>query len=238
MIDENKNLIIQIAELIEYPRLNEINPKKLPQDIYSQLEFISKYTNDGFAIFFFSRNFIECGDKISVHFFGSIYSKNNLNYLTFNPEFNEKYLRKLFTGFEFLAFKLCKLHYHRDEYRYLFESEAISKRIKKIIKIFNVNSKMKKDMYSLIGTRDMFAHSFIDLEHIRFEDCELQYCFGSSYTGERIGDSENTESFVQRSNEIMDFLVGKFVEVQKLQIDSSRFFSALEKVAFTRKLMP
>jgi len=153
-------------------------------------------------------------------------------FLTHDQDIDDKYFRKLFTGIEFIAYKLCHIIEYNFNYEYNFETEKAIARIKKLSKRFcELKCGLDEQLYisnlnEVWFVRNSFAHSFVDLEIIKYRGVELRRCFGKSCKGR--GDIFNEgfcgNIFMNDVHSLLEPLVSLFVYYQLEQIDSNKFF--------------
>lgn len=158
------------------------------------------------------------------------------NYLTIHPQLDEKYLRRAFTSFEFVLFKLCHIRYENLKSEYMWETEKTRTRFKKILS--ELPSRMPVNARTLFDelwyVRDAFSHSFIDIDEIKYRGIKLRDCFGQTWTG---GSHDRAEfSFVQDLNELYDPIIELFVECQTQQLDAIKFSALSDEVIRDRTL--
>lgn len=174
------------------------------------------------------------GHKISF----SSPSPNTDNHLIKHPDLGEKYLRRVFTGFELLLYKLCHLLFEQGRFDYKWETEKSRSRFRKILGQFDTNDRAAlADMFEeIFYVRDAFAHSFVDLADIIYRDIPLKHCFGETYLG---GDYDHAPfRFIDDLNFLYSPFVAKFREMQWHQFDKNKFGAVCSAHIAKRSLGP
>jgi hypothetical protein len=86
--------------------------------------------------------------------------------------------------------------------------------------------------------RDAFAHSFINIEQIKYKGLLLDRCFGYTYTGMALDIEEINFSFVEDLNELFKPMMEVFRGLQYQQIDREKFYKLCDRIVDQRSLAP
>ena len=92
----------------------------------------------------------------------------------------------------------------------------------------------------LFFVRDAFAHSFIELEEIKYDGVPLAHCFGDSYLGQTQRDAEarGASIFTDDLTTLFNPIMKLFCEHQLKQIDAKKFHKLCDRLLTTRSLSP
>lgn len=168
--------------------------------------------------------------KYSEHF--------SQNYILFDHDLNEKFLRKIFTGIELLLFKSIHIILHEQSADYTFEREKTYARLNALRDKLQIDDfcKYKSVFDDVFFVRDAFAHSFIKICDIKYNGVPLDECFGGSHLGKtlwRAIDDDGARCFIDDVKYIFAPLHSLFASVQLQQFDANKLFILCD--ALTRK---
>ena len=138
----------------------------------------------------------------------------------FNPsdfKMNEKNLRIAFTFLEYCCYFLVKVkNGYQFDVSYRPETETFSERLRVLKERAVIDRKMFEVINAIKSSRDIFCHSFVDIDDI-------------AYKGTPLADS--FENFKNDFFSVFDHLSVEYVKEQHKQVDWPRFdlvFNALE----------
>lgn len=233
--------LMPFAKGLEYPKIDRLRTFNNRKRLERPLNLIESSIRDASAIFFFPGMFAEISMfGSSIHVFGLRNKNDILNYITYAPQLDEKFLRRAFTGIEYLLYKLCHiiLEYHKTDYH--FETQKASARLNRLKEKLPISNwiRFRNIFDEIFSARNAFAHSFIDIEDIYFRGEKLEDCFGITHTGGVYidHDSEGIKIFTDELNELTTPLVNLFVENQFSQIDKQKFFRLCDTILKEKSL--
>ena len=88
--------------------------------------------------------------------------------------------------------------------------------------------------------RDAFAHSFIDIENVKYRHVRLVDCFGNLYLGVSMRDAENhgARIFMEDVAALFAPIIRVFETIQLKQIDEKKFAKLCDRLMMSRSLAP
>jgi hypothetical protein len=201
---------------------------------------LSSAINDVYALLFLPNRMIQItpyGTQFSIALRGY---RNADNYLLIHPCLNENFLRRAFTGFEFVVFKLCQLYFENNRHDYRWETESTRVRMKKLVPVVAPASQLDyTELFdNIFYVRDAFAHTFIEIEQIRYAGTQLEECFGYAYTGSHLDAAKATFTFVEDLNSLFKPIMLMFMKQQYGQIDKNKFYKLCDRLVIRRSLAP
>lgn len=162
------------------------------------------------------------------------------SFITHHPSLEEKFLRRLFTGIEYLVFKIYHLVVKELDFRYTFEQGRTKARLNAIRDLIGFDSNYIRTFDAIFRARDAFAHSFIDVNEIKYHGIELNICFGHTHSG-RMNEQElpnGSPIFMDDVIEIVMPLDKYFKTIQFEQIEKNKFLSIIQKQMTGHTLEP
>jgi hypothetical protein len=227
----------QIAKELGYSKIDRLIsiPVEIRLDLFN--EILKNSINDIYAILFFPARMIQIspyGTRLAM----CMPVRAADHYLTMHPKLNEKFLRTVFTGFEFILYKLCHICFENHRHDYEWESEKTRARFKRVCDLLTVVDKAKyKTLFDeIFFVRDAFAHSFIELVEIKYRGKPLSDSFGNTFIG---GSHRNAEHiFVDDLNELFTPVMELFMQHQMKQIDANKFAKLCNRLVNKRSLAP
>ncbi len=233
--------LIPFAEGLGYNKIGRLKDFNDARRLERPFDLIESSIRDSSAIFFFPGYFAEISMFGSrIHSFGGRADDRPLNYITFSPNLTEKFLRNVFTGIEYILYKLCHiiLENHRTDYH--FETQKTAARVNRLRLHLNVPdwNRFRSIFDELIHVRNAFAHSFLDIEEIKFRGERLDECFGATHLGRSYinHDIDDLRLFLDDLDEFFDPVLNLFVEHQLSQIDKDKFFRLCDTILKARSL--
>jgi hypothetical protein len=186
-----KAVLIHIAEALNYNKIDRLRSycENVTWEVVNQV--LTASISESYAILFFRGSVIQItpfGTKMSF----TIAKEFADNYLLLFPNLDDKFLRRVFTGFELVIFKLCHICLENQKREYHWETEKTRQRLlrlKSVVKVDNWPDYMEL-FDEIFFVRDAFAHSFIDIEDIKYRKVRLRDCFGDSYLGRSMREGE------------------------------------------------
>jgi hypothetical protein len=235
----HRNALVFLAEQLSYAKTQRLAEwAKLNMEKSDRLLGASVRTER--AIFFFPNVMFEISPFGGIHRY-LLPSANEVsgNYILFGPELSEKYLRKLFTGLELVLFKLYHVACKNSEPSVHFEQLKTKQTLNKLRKTLGMPD---WDQYTtlfdeLFFVRNAFAHSFVELEDIKYFGFPLRECFGDSYLGRSYRGNEAARIFMDDARAFVQPLITTFSRFQMEQIDKDKLFRLCISVLKMRSLM-
>jgi hypothetical protein len=175
---------------------------------------------------------------------GIVFSRGKIheNYLLAHPNLDDKFLRQIFTGFELLLYKLCHIHFHEQSREYQWETEKTRQRIRRLKTVLDVSSWLDytEGFDEIFFVRDAFAHSFIEIENIKYRGIPLSECFGNSYLGDsmRGAAADGARIFMDDVTILFEPIMNVFKTIQLRQIDERKFAKLCDRLLTSRSLAP
>jgi hypothetical protein len=164
------------------------------------------------------------------------------NYLLTFPELDERFFRQVFTGFEFVVFKVCHIVLEEQKADYHWETEKTRQRIRRLQPLLNISD---WDNYfqlfdEIFYVRDGFAHSFTPLDRLKYKGVPLSECFGKSFNDidRRAAEQFGAGIFTDDLAKVFDPVMNLFTQHQLKQIDSLKFEKFCDKLLTPRSLSP
>jgi hypothetical protein len=233
--------LITVATALQYDKLARLRRESPTFDDEFSLRILMSSTRDTNSLLFFPGEFYEIGPfGAKAHYFRSRGVAATNSYILHLPDLNEKFLRRLFTGIELVAFKLCHLAIENQRRDYHFESEHLRQRIRKLKRILTVEdwNQYVSTFDEIQFTRDAFVHSFIELEEIPYKRVPLAHCFGYTSVGQRGTHDVSFEGkyFVDDVRYFFEPISQAFIERQLGQIDEHKFFRLCDQALKKRSL--
>jgi hypothetical protein len=234
--------LIEIATVLNYSTLERLRSisKNIADDGVN--EILKASISEPYAILFFKAKMIQItpyGTRVSMIL---THRKNEDNYLLAHPDLNDKFLRQVFTGFELVLYKLCHIHFHDQSRDYHWETEKTRQRLFKLKNCVTVGSwsEYLELFNEIFFVRDAFAHSFIDIEDIRYRQVRLEECFGDSYLGRSLrGAGEyGARLFMEDVVTLFTPIMKVFERVQLKQMDERKFAKLCDRLMMPRSLAP
>jgi hypothetical protein len=164
------------------------------------------------------------------------------NMLAHDMELNEKSLRLLFTGIEFLLYKQVQLCLEDHPERYQVNSEDVSVRYSRLRNKGMLQELDDKTFSELLQTRNAFAHSFVDIRNIEYFRSKLWICFDSSAVERALSAQRArpirrpTRLFKDDAIKVTNELVSEHQTVQMKQVDHRKLNMLLSD--FVRRYGP
>jgi hypothetical protein len=125
--------LITIATALQYDKLTRLQRDFANFEDDQLLRLLTSSTRDTNSLFFFRGQFYEISTfGANIHYFSCRGRNDTDNYILAFADLDEKYLRRLFTGIELVAFKLCHLAVEGQRRDYHFETERLRQRVKKL----------------------------------------------------------------------------------------------------------
>ncbi len=233
---------IEIAEALKYSKIERLRAFSTNITPNAVNDILKASISEPYAILFLKSTLMQItpyGTRLSIVY---LHRKNEENYLLAHPEPTDKFLRQIFTGFELVTYKLCHIHLHQLSRDYHWETEKTRQRIRKIKRCIAVND---WDEYvelfdEIFFVRDAFAHSFIDIEDIKYRHVRLADCFGDSYLGGSMRDAERygARIFMDDVAALFAPIMSVFETIQLKQIDERKFAKLCDRLMASRSLAP
>jgi hypothetical protein len=132
---------------------------------------------DPYAILFFP------GKCFQITPFGMSFahalSRDDASYLIAFPDLDEKFLRQAFTGFELVLYKICHIVLEDQRTDYHWETQKTRQRFRRIRTLLSMEdwTSFERLFDNVFFLRDAFAHSFIQLDEIKYDGVPLSDCF-------------------------------------------------------------
>lgn len=227
----------QIGKALDYKKIERVIAVSERDGIDVVNTILQNSIRDTFAMIFFEASMIQITPYGIV--FSMTYKSTNVgNYLTMHPELNEKYLRTVFTGFELLLYKLAHICLEKHAHDYQWESERTRRRFSRLCKLLKVHDeKIYKDLFDeIFFVRDAFAHSFVDVDKIKYRGAPLSQCFGQSWVGRSYAGA--SAIFIDDLNALYAPVMDLFMAHQFEQFDASKFARLCNSLVNTRSLGP
>lgn len=238
----DRHPLLIVAKELGYPKIDRLNAWT-SQNIVRANGIIEASVKTERAILFFQGAMFEVSPFGSVHHFFGISSREKApNYLLFGPELNEKYLRHLFTGIELIIFKLYHIACKNNDPDIHFEQQKTKQTLNRLREIIDQSDwENYVNLFDeLFFVRNAFAHSFIDLEKIRYRGVALKRCFGETYLGRYYGPEigGSCPIFFEDVCSFVNPLIDAFRRFQLKQIDDRKLFRLCNNELKTRNLAP
>ena len=130
--------LIEIAEALKYSKIERL--KAFCKHITGETvnDILKALIAEPYAILFFDRKLIQItpyGTRLAIVM---SHGKSRVNYLLAHPQLDDKFLRQIFTGFEFVLYKLCHIHLHGQSREYQWETEKTRQRIRRVKTVITV----------------------------------------------------------------------------------------------------
>ncbi|MEA2895454.1 MAG: hypothetical protein QOJ84_1069 [Bradyrhizobium sp.] len=159
--------------------------------------------------------------------FAHALSRDDASYLIAFPELDEKFLRQAFTGLELVLYKICHIVLEDQKTDYHWETQKTRQRFRRIRTLLSVEDwkSFERLFDNVFFVRDAFAHSFIQLDEIKYDGVPLSDCFGDSYLGHtrRDGEIHGARIFTDDLTKLFEPIMRLFCEHQLKQIDAKKF---------------
>ena len=234
---EGRHPLIIVAKEFGYPKLD-----RLAEWVRSDFERANGVIEASIvterAILFFPSAMFEVGPFGSIHrYFWAAADPLNDNHIIFGPNLDEKYLRRLFTGIELVIFKLYHIACTDSDPDVHFEQLKTKQMLNKLRKIIGRDdwTNYVSLFDELFFVRNAFAHSFIELEDIRYKGVKLRDCFGDSSLG-RSYDAGLGHKFTDDARAFVKPLIEVFGRFQLQQVDKRKLFRLCNSVLKNRSL--
>jgi hypothetical protein len=234
--------LIQIAEALGYSKIErfKVFSKTLTPEAVNDI--LKSSISEPYAILFFTSKMMQItpfGTRLGIVF---SHGKINENYLVAHPELDDKFLRQIFTGFEFILYKLCHIHFHGQSRDYQWETEKTRQRIRKLETVLTVASwaNYLELFDEIFFVRDAFAHSFVEIEEIKYRGVPLSDCFGDSFRGHSMRDAaaHGARIFMDDVSALFEPIMHVFKTIQLRQIDEVKFAKLCDRLMISRSLAP
>jgi hypothetical protein len=229
--------IRDVASQLGYKKIERIIglAKESGQDVFDHI--LRNSIKDDYAILFFPATMIQIS-PYGIIFERAMPINKASNFLTMHPELTEKFLRTIFTGFELILYKVCHIVIEQQRADYEWESEKSRTRFRKVIGLLKLDNedRYKKLFDELFFVRDAFAHSFVEIDKIKYKYVPLSECFGHSFIGYSRCNADDI--FVDDMNELFEPLMELFKRYQLAQIDASKFAKICNGLVNQRSLAP
>jgi hypothetical protein len=235
-----KQEVLVIAEALKYKKLERLKRvhDKLGSDVL--LDILRLSIVDPYAILFFP------GKCYQITPFGTKFSltltRNNASYLIAYPNLDEKFLRQLFTGFELVLYKICHIVLEGQKTEYHWETQKTRQRFRRLKPLLALPdwTEFERLFDNIFFVRDAFAHSFIDLEDIKYDGVPLSECFGESYLGHTRADGKSygARIFTNDLRELFEPIMNLFGQHQLKQIDARKFHKLCDRLLMPRSMSP
>jgi hypothetical protein len=229
-----------IAEALGYKKLQRLRHagEKVDSDVL--LDMIKSSIVDPYAILFFHGRCYQI-TPYGVNFAHAL-SRNDRNYLIAFPDLNEKFLREVFTGFELVLYKICHIVLEDQKAEYHWETQKTRKRFKRLRTLLAMQDwkDFERLFDNIFFVRDAFAHSFVSLEDIKYDDVPLRDCFGDSYLGHTRRESEvhGARIFTDDLTKLFEPIIKLFCEHQLKQIDARKLHKLCDRLLMQRSMSP
>jgi hypothetical protein len=229
-----REALLTVAEALGYDKITRLRrdiDNHNDQILISVLEGSINSTN---ALFFFPGEFYEIspfGTRITSFISRDVAYLSS--YIISYPTLDEKFLRRLFTGIELLAFKICHLLLEGQKRGYHFESESLRKRVHRMKNILEVPDweRYLGIFDEILFTRDAFAHSFMDIFDITYKGIPLKACF------DRISNAAMGGTiFMNDVRFFFDPIYRVFSQHQLDQVDKEKLFRSCDQLIKRRTL--
>lgn len=130
--------LIEIAEALKYSKIDRL--KAFSKNITDETvnDILKASISEPYAILFFSTKLLQItpyGTRLAIVMSRG---KGRVNYLLAHPQLDDKFLRQIFSGFEFVLYKLCHIHLHGQNREYQWETEKTRQRIRSLETVINV----------------------------------------------------------------------------------------------------
>lgn len=231
----------EIAKAIGYAKMPRLQAAIDEMDEHDVLKIVQSCITESYVILFFDCKIFQMTP------FGFKYGiagprLNITNVLLMHPRLEEKFFREIFTGFELLVYKCCHIQLEKQRNGYNWESERTRTRFKKLMPLLALtNAAEYEAMFGeVFHVRDAFAHSFVDLEDIRFRGVPLSDCFGVTDLGASFVDYKRAgiHIFLDEMALLFDPLMQLFRSIQLKQIDARKFTKLCDQLVAPRSLLP
>ena len=227
-----KGALITVAEALGYDKIARLRRDAGNHDSKILISVLESSMNNTNSLFFFPGKFYEIspfGTKLT-----QFIAKDPAylsNYIIAYPALDEKFLRRLFTGMELLAFKLCHLLLKNQKRGYHFETEKFRVRLRHMRNFLSVSD---WDHYvdicdEILFTRDAFAHSFLDIGDITYRAVPLRRCF------DRLSHFDG-KAFMEDVRPFLGPIHSLFERHQLRQIDADKLFRSCDELIKRRTL--
>jgi hypothetical protein len=234
--------LIEIAEALKYSKIERLRSfsKNVTPDGVNDIFKAS--ISEPYAIVFLKSKLIQItpyGTRLSI-----VYShgKKVDNYLLAHPDLTDKFLRQIFTGFELVLYKVCHIHIYEQSREYHWETEKTRQRIRKVKKLVAIDNWQEYlELFDeIFFVRDAFAHSFIDIDDIKYRHVRLADCFGDSYLGRsmRSAAEYGGRIFMDDVAALFAPIMSVFETIQLKQIDERKFAKLCDRLMTSRSLEP
>lgn len=239
---EERHPLLIVAKQLAYPKIDRL--VGWAQSNFERAnELIEASVLTERAILFFPAAMFEVSPFGSIHrYFWAAADPLNDNHIIFAPALDEKYLRRLFTGIELVIFKLYHIACTDNDPDVHFEQQKTKQMLNKLRKTFGgIDWSEYLDLFDeLFFVRNAFAHSFVELEDIRYRGVPLRLCFGQSYLGRtyEAANEEGSRKFADDARVFVRPLIETFSRFQLRQIDEKKLFRICNSVLKERSLTP
>jgi hypothetical protein len=196
------------------------------------------------SIFFYDGKFFQFSQfGFSMRFFGSknVDKESKANFLITGFDLNEKSLRNLFTGIEFILYKLVQLAVEPRPHRYNIEKERLSVRFAKLRNSGFLQSVDRDVFDEIVFCRNAFSHSFVEIDAIEYFDIQLALSFDHAKwlsNFQRFGhdEDERPERFFSHDvRDVTNIMINEFRPIQYKQMDVDKLHMLLKKIIPRRK---
>ena len=235
-----KQEVLAIAEALKYKKLERLKQVhgKLGTDVL--LDILKSSIVDPYAILLFP------GKCYQITPFGMSFShalsRNDASYLIAYPNLDEKFLRQAFTGFELVLYKICHIALEDQRTDYHWETQKTRQRFRRLKPLLALPDwpEFERLFDNIFFVRDAFAHSFIDLEDIKYHGVPLKECFGHSYLGHTRDDgrSYGARIFADDLAKLFEPIINLFGQHQLKQIDARKFHKLCDRLLMPRSMSP
>lgn len=230
--------LLDFARALNYGKSERLASSTILDDQRLCLTILESSIRNEFSIFFFPGSCFEISPFGSVMRFFSEHRGPPGNYVSAHPELSEKFLRRLFTGLELLAFKLCHIALENQQPAYTFEQQRTIARINRLQGLLGVGNwtEFKDALSEILFVRDSFAHSFIELDEICFRRTPLKDSFGDTYLGASHRAGHVSRVFMDDVDVVLVPIFIAFTEHQMKQLDASKFGALCDRLLKERSL--